>query len=160
MKFFSVIFALISFSAFANPQLGEYIVHQGVASGKAVKLKTWYAMYSESKMMIRTETTVAGSPTQIDDEWIEEAEIFNHGTAIQILNLCAALGGNIEALKLPLGTFNTCKVKGTTLTAQGYSVPSFLGDAWIWLGDLPITGVAKAVGDDFSLELSSFQWNF
>lgn len=159
MKILSVLFALLSTSAFANPQLGEFIVHHGTAAGKAVKLKTWYAMYSESKMMIRTETTVAGSGTQIDDEWIEEAELFNHGTAQQILNLCAALGGNIEALKLPQGTFNTCKVKGTTLTAQGYSVPSFLGDATIWLGDFPITGVAKAVGDDFSLELASYQWN-
>lgn len=146
-------------NAFAHNQLGEFVVHHGTYQGQGIKLKTWYAMYSEARMMIRTETTIAGSGTQIEDEWIDETEIFNHGTAQQILTLCQALGGQLENITIALGTFNTCKVRGSTLMLSGYSVPQYLTDADIWLGDFPVTGVAKAQGADFSMELASFKWN-
>ncbi|GAB4015195.1 MAG: hypothetical protein Fur0010_13940 [Bdellovibrio sp.] len=159
MKYLVSLLVFLSFSAFAHPQLGETIIHHGTAEGKGIKIKTWYAMYSVPRMMIRTETTVSGQQTEIEDEWIEETEIFNHGTAQQILTLCVALGGQLETVTLPLGSFASCKVQGQSLQLAGYAVPEILAAADIWLADLPVTGVVKAVGANFSIELSSYTWN-
>jgi hypothetical protein len=160
MKFLICFFVLMSSAYATHPQLGEYNVLEGTQSGARVRIKNWYALYSEGRMIQRTEVSVNGGPAQIEDEWIEEEELFNRASAQLVLGLCQALGGAYETLTLPVGTFNTCKIASVKLDHLGLpALPSFIDADEIWFGEFAVNGIARFRNAAGVLDVTSYLWN-
>ena len=157
---------LFSMSAWSTPvRLGDSIEYQIEISGVRTSQTTEVTAYdpNEDLYTVITEIFVDGQSADRIEEKAPEEQLFNHETAIAILNNCTDIQGTIEYLSIDNKSFKTCRLELNPIeTAQllreiapyGFQTPTAIA----WFGDFPINGIGKVMSQGLLMTASKFHW--
>ena len=139
--------ALGSISAFAsNPGVGTYSKYKvsGEAISGAYKIEIVNFNESLQKFTNRYTTEINGSIT-VEDEELNSDEVNTKEMNEMLLSLCEdQIGGKIEELQVPAGSFTTCKV----ISEDGQIT---------YMGSVPF-GFVKIITKDGVIELTDYEY--
>lgn len=152
----TVFFGLsISATVFADPNNGDTAVYKGTAvnaSGVPAKATITFSIDRYDPInhtfIYKTETLFDGTTVpHITEELTDESGIANRLILAGLLQACEADGGKKETLKVPAGTFKTCRtVSGDHRLTSNFGVVPF--------------GTIKEIDDNFGTQktLVSFKY--
>lgn len=134
-----ILSALITFSAYSAPRVGDMISMTGTftpVSGPQQSLESQQIILAydsgSDRFTIQQTVTVNGVPTVTSDS-IPSANIFAEERGAQVVAQCLQLGGLLETLSLPAGIFPTCRMQN--------------GSAALWIAQVPF-GAVKIHSED------------
>lgn len=122
-------FALAN-SAFAAPAVGDQVSFQGTWGAEAIYQHLAYVEFNKATNQFkkRTTTKIGASNAVSQDDWEDFKDTASDAALTEIVNNCAARGGEFQMISVPAGQFRTCKM--------------LLSGNWFWIAEVPF-GVAR-----------------
>lgn len=109
-----VVCALVSFSAYAGPRVGDSATYVGADDNMNYQMtQTVKAFSAATGMYTMTVQIVMNGRDQTHDEQMAADSFPSDEMIDQILANCAMMGGVSERITVGAGTFDTCNVSGT-----------------------------------------------
>lgn len=125
-SFIVALSALISFSVFAAPRVGDSALYVGTAgpTGTEAPIQVTQSitgMDSSGKYIVHSVTTFNGQDT-VEDEATAADDITSEDDAAQIVQYCSMAGGVLESITVKAGSFNTCNIQGYNVAAVPFGL--------------------------------------
>jgi len=128
--FMSLVSVLFAATAFAMPAVGDLALYNVTVSqgGQTISGTVETTITATNAGMFTMQTTMNfNGQSQVKSEQRSAQDLLSDSTIQQIIAQCAQVGGKIESVTVPAGTFNTCAVPsqehGTTGTMWVAQVP-------------------------------------
>ena len=134
-----ILFLSIPFMAFAQPNVGDFVKYnvriefagnqadQGTLEMKIVDKN------QEGLFHVLTTTIFDQGGTQVEDEWAGADRFMSKEDVEQYLQICTQIGGTIENIQVPAGSFESCH----------YASSNDQEDSEGWIARVPLVGAAK-----------------
>lgn len=138
--------ALFSSAVMAMPAVGDSASYTITADGQTLTQKIQLTAFNPStNTFTQLETTTFQGQTQQETSSVAASDLMSDAQADYILSKCtsAEIGGTLERITTPAGTFNTCAVTDET------------GSAKLNVGKVPF-GLVAISGDGLSGILTGF----
>lgn len=121
-----------STAAMAMPSVGDSVVYAAtvVVGDKTVDSTIENSLVeknSKGQFLMKTTTTVKGQTPRIEQAWVDSSTLKSDSTITQTLEQCLVIGGTLDSVTVPAGTFNTCALTATTRVTQNTE----------WIGAVP-----------------------
>lgn len=137
---------VITSAALAMPAVGDKATYNGTT----IQAGTTYNFVVENAIISQDATTgffnidqtlTYNGQTQVKSIQEDPANLPTDAAVSSYLTNCTMIGGKLETITVPAGTFDTCSVTTDTGT--------------LWIAQVPF-GIAKSVRGDEQIELQSF----
>lgn len=160
MKLLILIITLVSASAFARPNIGDYaefdvkIKEKGGTKYRGISTTYLESYESQKKRFGRLFllSVNGGDYNKAQLDYVTSEELMPEEKVNEILKNCAASGGRLEKIKVKAGKFDTCKMKlSESDEARCYA----------WIGQVPFgvvqMGTTLATGTEMIFKLTQFR---
>lgn len=150
------VLAALLITTVAHAQVGDTITHSLDYMGAQGSITNTITAYdaNSATYKVKTDVNVAGqSQTSYDD--LAQDDVMTKAKIQIILANCAQFGGTIERV----GQLNTCKlaasqIRGTRLENQ----IKMMNADFIWMGQVPVNGIVKAISNGVTIVVKSYHW--
>ena len=117
-------------SAMASPAVGDAVSFQGTWGSESVDQNITFFAWNPSTRQFsqRTTTKIGANAPATEDKLVDFNDTASDAALTEIVNNCAARGGEPQMIQVPAGQFRTCKM--------------LLQGNWFWIAEVPF-GVAR-----------------
>ncbi|HEY8279907.1 MAG TPA: hypothetical protein VIH99_09800 [Bdellovibrionota bacterium] len=106
----------VAISASAMPNVGDQAVYDVTSTQGGQSTKFAYVMEivsydaAANKFLQQNKYQIPGQPERVETEWKDASEYVSDATVDDVLANCRDYGGTPQTIKVPAGTFPTCKL--------------------------------------------------